>query len=212
MRRRAACLLLLLLFFPRPATTQALDLKSEPAKLPTGETLLNWGVLSYTKLRRGTAIEMRYQLAIDPDACFYMQSDSAGHSGLTLEVTGEPALTTTVLEKKGAPKQSVIHGEKFANCSSLASFKIRLSTSPDAVMGLTTVRGKLTWQARNAKGDLPRQDSSFEFPLEIVEQGDRTARYNESFGYRPKADLLWRIPALPFVLTYCAIVGGDCPE
>ena len=212
MRRRAACLLLLLLVFPRKGTAQALDLKSEPANLPSGETLLNWGVLSYNKLRRGTAIEMRYQLAIDRDACFYMQSDSAGHLGLTLAVTGEPAITTTVLEKKGAPKQSVVHGEKIANCSSLASFKIRISTPPDAIMGLMKIRGKLTWQARNARGDLSPRESTFEFPLEIVEQGDRTARYNESYGYRPKADLFWRVPALPFVLTYCAIVGGYCPD
>lgn len=78
MRLRAACLLLLLLLFPRPATTQALELKSEPAKLPTGETLLNWGVLSHTKLRRGTAIDLRYQLAIDPDACFYSKAIPPG--------------------------------------------------------------------------------------------------------------------------------------
>ena len=212
--RLPAAYLLLLLFLPLPdkVFAQIPGLKSEPEKLASGETLLHWGVLSYNKLRRGTAIDLRYQMAIDPDACFFVQNDPAGHPALTLEITGESAITVTVLEKDGAPKQSVIGGEKVANCSSLADFKIRLTASPDAAMGLVKVRGKLTWQARNAHGDLPIQNSTFEFPLEVVEHGDRTARYNKSFAYRPKADLLWRIPALPFVLTYCAIVGGDCPE
>ena len=211
MRLRAACLPLLLLL-PGKSFAQIPDFKSEPAKLASGETLSDWSQLSYNKLRRGTAIEMRYGLAIDPNACFFIQDDSAGHSGLTLEITSEPAITTTLLEKKADSRQTVIDGEKVANCSKIAIFKIRLTASPDATLGLIRVRGKLTWQARNAKGALPLQNSNFEFPVEIVERGDRTAHYNESFGYRPKADLLWRIPSLPFVLTYCAIVGGDCPD
>jgi len=181
--------------------------------LPSGQTVFSWGAVSYNKLRRGTALEIRYALSIRPYACFSLADELAtNRTGLHIEMTVSPGLSAIPLQQTDRHKHAEIHGAKVSECFEVAEFKVRVSAPAEQPLGLQRVSGRITWQAVTKDGPLAAQTSVFEFPVEVVEHDDRTARYNESYAYRAKPDLLWRIPALPFVLVYCAVVGGDCPE
>ncbi len=192
---------------------QTANLSSEPIHLRSGEEVSSWGAVSYDKLRRGTAIDLKYDIFIRPDACFVVIDDtSLGRRGLKLEMTGSPGLVMTVVRQSGAGKKAVVKGAKVSNCTDTAEFKVRIEAPADHPLGLQKISGRISWQAVNATGMLPVESVTFEFPMEVVERDDRTAKYNGGYSYRPSADLLWRIPSFPFVLVYCAVAGGDCPD
>ena len=181
--------------------------------LASGQTVFSWGAASYNKLRRGTALEIRYALWIRPDACFALTDEpAANRTGLHIEMTVSPGLSASTLRQTDRRKLTQIKGARVSNCYEVAEFKVRVSAPAEQPLGMQRVSGRITWQAVTKDGPQVVQTSAFEFPVEVVEHDDRTARYNENYGYRAKPDLIWRIPALPFVLVYCAVMGGDCPD
>lgn len=202
-----------LLSLPCTVSSQTTNLTSEPIRLASGEEVFNWAAVSYNKLRRGTAIELKYDLFIKPDACFVLLDDGpTGRRGLKLEMAGSPGLVMTDVRQTGVGKKTVIKGARISNCADTVEFKVRIEAPVDHLFGLQKISGRISWQAVNATGVLPMETMTFEFPMEVVERDDRTAKYNKAYAYRPSADLLWRIPSFPFVLVYCAVVGGDCPD
>jgi hypothetical protein len=202
-----------LLSLPSKVSCQTTNLTSEPIHLASGEEVFNWAALSYNKLRRGSTIELKYDMFIKPDACFVLLDDkSTGGRGLKLEMAGSPSLAMSVLQQTGRGKKAVVKGAKIPNCSDTAEFKVRIEVPADHSLGMQKIIGRISWQVINSTGLLPVQTISFALPIEVVEHDDRTAKYNESYAYRPSADLLWRLPSFPFVLVYCAVVGGDCPD
>lgn len=181
--------------------------------LASGEKISYTGYVSYNKLRRGTEMEITYYLFIHPEACFLQADNAAGKSrGAKLELDGTPGLITVVKQIKyeGPVK---INQQEVPHCHVSIRFKIAVKAPPDQTLGMQKVSGQITWQGQNAAGVMEPQTNKFEIPIEIVEHGDRTAKYNEAYGYRPKPDLIWRIPSFPFVMAYCAVAGGpDCPD
>jgi hypothetical protein len=137
---------------------------------------------------------------------------SLGRRGLKLEMAVSPGLVMTDVRQTGVGKKTVIKGARISNCADTAEFNVRIEAPADHSLGLQKISGRISWQAVNATGVLPVEAKTFEFPMEVVERDDRTARYKDAYAYRPSADLLWRIPSFPFVLVYCAVVGGDCPD
>jgi hypothetical protein len=208
----AVFLALVLLNLHGNGTAQTADPIGPPVRLASGEQVSYWGLLSYNKLRRGTDMELTYEMFIRPDACFLLADNvaSGGHA-LKLVITASPGLVTSAVKASAHGRQTTVNGVKVPNCSDEVRFRAKVSTQPDQPLGMNRLAGKITWQAVNATGVLPPQTTSFEFPIEIVERGDRTAKYNESYGYRAKPDLIWRIPTFPFVLIYC-VASGDCPD
>lgn len=186
---------------------------SENVQLSSGETLSKIWAVSYNKLRRGTEIEFSYELMIGRDACFLLTDDAAnGTRGVKMEVTSSAGLQTTIVKKFRSYKVDAIN-TKVRDCYSAVGFKTRVTAPSAQPLGTQKVNGVFTWQAASKNGVLAPHTTEFEITIEVVERDDHTAKYNESYGYRPKADLLWRIPAFPFVLIYCgATGGGDCPN
>jgi hypothetical protein len=210
----AVLLALVLINPPWRAIAQSGDLIEQTVSLASGEKVSHWGLVSYNKLRRGTEMELTYQMFIRPAACFLLADDaSADRRALKLEITASPGLVATAIRVSARGRHATVNGVKVANCSDEVQFRARIVAPPDQPLGMHRLTGEINWQAINATGTLPPQTTKFEFPVEVVEHGDRTAKYNESYGYRPKPDLVWRIPTLPFVLIYCAARGGgDCPD
>lgn len=180
-------------------------------RLACGQSVYSWGAASYNKLRRGTAVDIRYALSIRPDACFALVDDpSKRWNGWRVLTTVSPGLNATVVKQTEGRKHSQIKGVNIPNC--FVEVTVRVRAPADHPLGMQSVSGRIQWQAITKDGPQPAQSSGFDFPVEVVEHDDRTVQYNESCGYRPKPDLLWHIPALPFVLVYCAIAGGDGPD
>jgi hypothetical protein len=183
----------------------------KPVVLSGGETTHQWGILSYNKLRRGTEMELSYLMSISPDACFPTEDEkSPDRVALKLEINPEPGIEAVVT--RSVRKKTQVKGQQLANCSADASFEVKLRAQEMAPLGVNHVSGRVTWQAMDASGPQPAQVTTFQVPIEIVEHGDRTAKYNEAYAYRPKADLLWRVPAFPFYLAWCVItheIGCD---
>jgi hypothetical protein len=213
-RFSALLLALLLVNSPWRAIAQSGDPIEQTVSLASGEKVSEWGLVSYNKLRRGTEMELTYSMLIRPEACFLLGDGvSAAARPLKLEITASPGLVTSAIRVSAHGRQATVNGKKVPNCSDEVLFRAKIVAPPDQPLGMHSLTGQITWQARNAKGTLPPQTTEFEFPVEVVEHGDRTAKYNESYGYRPKADLIWRLPTFPFVVIYCvATGGGDCPD
>jgi hypothetical protein len=208
MRSLFPILALICLILPSPAITQTVYPTTGDITLASGETVSLLGVLSYNKLRRGTEIGWMYQIVIHPNACFLLVNDvAAGRQGVKLQLTPSPGLLTKEIKQAARSKSAIVNKAKVTNCSDAVQFKARIEAPPDQPLGMQKVSGQITWQARNTTGVLPAQTTQFEFPIEVVEHGDRTAEYNPYYGYRPGADLLWRIPSFPFVLMYCGVKG-----
>lgn len=182
-------------------------------RLASGQSVYSWGAPSYNKLRRGTAVDIRYAVSIRPDACFALVDDPSKHwNGWRILTTVSPGLNATVVKQTDSRKHSQIKGVNVPNCFPVVEVTVRVQAPADQPLGMQSVSGRIQWQAITKDGPQPAQSSGFDFPLEVVEHDDRTAQYNESYGYRAKPDLLWRIPTFPFVLVYCAIAGGECPD
>lgn len=213
--RFPAVLLALVLFSPPwRGIAQSADPIEQTVNLPSGEKVSIWGLLSYNKLRRGTQMELTYQMFIRPAACFLLHDGAAeDRRALKLEITASSGLVTTAIRVSARGRQTKVNGVKVPNCSDEVQFRAKIVAPPDQTLGMHRLTGKITWQAINATGPLPPRTTTFEFPLEVVEHGDRTAKYNESYGEHPKLALLWGIPAFPFILVYCvAWPGSDCPD
>lgn len=184
-----------------------------PRRLPSGQTVYTWGAASYNKLRRATALDIRIALSIRPDACFVLADDPlANLKALQVGTQVSSRLSATLVKQTDRGKHTEIKGERVSHCSPVVEATVRVLAPLDQPMGMQKVSIRIQWQAVTVDGASTAQSTDFEFPVEVVERDDRTAQYNESYGFRPKPDLLWRIPAFPFVLVYCVAVGGDCPD
>jgi hypothetical protein len=196
--------LILLLGLAPKGFAQSTLVEIKPVALKSGEVVHQWGILSYNKLRLGTEMELSYLMSINPDACFSTADDPAsGRVALNLEITPEPGVGAQV--KRDVRKKTRVKGAELSDCSSDASFTVKLRADPAAPLGVNHLSGRLTWQAVNVGGPHPSEVTAFQVPIEVVEHGDRTAKYNDAYGYRPKPDLLWRVPTFPFYLAWCAI-------
>ena len=122
MRALAILLALILLSNANHSTAQTpqnLEPPSDAMRLPSGERVSTWGAVSYNKLRRGTALEVEYDLFIQPDACFFVgDKPSEGQQGLKIVISASPGLETAVVQQTKREKRSVIRGVKIANCNS----------------------------------------------------------------------------------------------
>jgi hypothetical protein len=182
-------------------------------KLASGEYVSYWGVFSHSKLRRGTEMGLKYTLMIGPEACFLLAGDkAAGLKGVKVELSASPGLVATVMKAGSKSKATLIQKVKVKNCSDTIGISAKIVAPMEQPFGMQKIGGQIRWQAMGRGGTLPPQTTSFEFSIEVVEHGDRTAKYNDYYGFRPTPDLLWRIPALPFVLVYCMVTGPDCPD
>ena len=156
-------------------------------------------------------MEFLYELFIQPEACFLLKDDvAAGSKGIKLELGASPGLTTS-LKQLSRGKAVVINDKKVPNCFDRVLIKAKVIAPEDQPLGMKKIMGRIMWQGRNAQGVMEPQTTKFEFPIEVVEHGDRTAKYNESYAYHLKVKELWLVPAAPFIVVYC-IASGNCPD